>query len=397
MLGIATRIAQRLKLHSESASAECTPFEAEMRRRLWWSIILFDSRISEIADCRPVTLNPTWDCKIPLNVNDSELRPEMKRPPAIQGKSTEALFTVVRSELGEFLRHTEFYLDFSCPALKPLVPHLPNSPAPEAGELFKLEEMIEAQYLKFCDPGNPIHFMTAWTTRAYLAKCHLLEQQLRYSSSSVRRTEAQQNVATSYALRMLECDTKVMASALTKRFLWMNQSYFPFPAYIQIVQDLKMRPIMEQARYAWEAMSDNYEAWFGSHVYQDNSPFFRLFAKVVLQAWDACEAASTQLNGDLTPPRIVSSIRHTLMQKAQQAQNADTGQPEITMATSIDDFPTAISPPHRSLPYSIGMQEGLAMMGSDTFSGIPGQFSLGAHVDQLDWTAFGGQPGWGGF
>lgn len=50
MIGIAVRIAQRLGLHAESYNKEFSPFEAEMRRRLWWQIVLLDSRIGELAN-----------------------------------------------------------------------------------------------------------------------------------------------------------------------------------------------------------------------------------------------------------------------------------------------------------------------------------------------------------
>ena len=145
MLGVAIRIARRMGIHSESALARCTAVEAEMRRRLWWSLILFDTRIGEVASSKTTTLDPTWDCKIPLNVNDSDLRPEMKDPPANQANPTEALFAVVRSELGEFIRHSVFHLDFSSPALKPIAKNLQNGPAPAADEVIKLEEVIENQ------------------------------------------------------------------------------------------------------------------------------------------------------------------------------------------------------------------------------------------------------------
>ena len=395
MLGVAIRIAQRMGIHSESDLAKCTAVEAEMRRRLWWSLVLFDSRIGEIANSKITTLDPTWDCKIPLNVNDSDLRPEMKAPPAMQGKSTEALFTVVRSELGEFIRHTGFHLDFTSPALKPIAKHLPSGPAPEGGELTKLEEMIEDQYLKSCDQENPIHFMTIWTTRAYLSKCRLLEHHSRHSSPAVRRTKAERDAATSHALRTLECDTKIMTSSLTKGFLWLNQSYFPFPAYIQIVQDLRRRPISEQARQAWEIMSDNYEAWFDSQL-NDDSPFLKIFTKMVLQAWEASEAAFEQLGETLATPRIVSSVRHTLAQNARHAQDTNTEQPNINMDMGIDEFPMPIDFTTQSLPYSMGMQDEYAGMRSDMYSDIPGQASLEACMDQVDWIALGGQPGWGG-
>ena len=175
MLGVAIRIAERMGIHSESDLAKCTVLEAEMRRRLWWSLVLFDARISEMTNYKTTKLTPTWDCKIPLNVNDSDLRPEMKEPPEAVGKSTEAIFAVVRGELGEFVRNTMFYLDFTAPALKPIAKDVQNGPIPEGGELVTLDKMIEDRYLKSCDPENPLHFMTIWTARAFLAKYRLME------------------------------------------------------------------------------------------------------------------------------------------------------------------------------------------------------------------------------
>ena len=401
MIGVAIRIAQRMGIHSESALAKCTVLEAEMRRRLWWSLILYDYRISQMSISKSTTLDPTWDCKIPLNVNDSDLRPEMKVPPAIQGKSTEALFVVVRSEMGEFIRHTGFHLEFTCPALKPIAKKFQTGLAPDCGEMVKLEEMVEDQYLKFCDQENPIQFMTIWTTRAYVAKCLLLEHQSK-SGSSMRQTEAQRDAATNYALRALQCDTKVMTSPLTQGYLWLNQLYFPFPAYFQLVQDLRRRPFSEQAEKAWEIMSDNYQTWFNAKAQAwldpktgDENPFFQMFAKIVLQAWDACEAASKQLG--LTPPRIVSSIRHTMVEIGQHARKIDTKQPNPVKGMEIDDFtmPMSMGFTDQSLQYSTGILDDYTMMGQEISSGVPGQAPLDSHIDQLDWTALGGWPGWG--
>lgn len=126
---------------------ECPALEAEMRRRLWWSLMLFDTRICEMADYKAMMLTPTWDCRAPLNVNDFDLQPEMKDPPAVQGKSTEAIFAVVCSEMGEFVRHSAFHLDFISPALKTVAKAVQRGPVPEGGELVTLEKTIEDKYL----------------------------------------------------------------------------------------------------------------------------------------------------------------------------------------------------------------------------------------------------------
>ncbi len=313
MIGIAIRIAQRMGMNSESALANCeTVLEAEMRRRLWWSLVLFDTRIGEMADFKAAaTLNPTWDCRIPLNVNDSDLS-DIKELPAVQGRSTETLFAVVRAELGEFLRHSTYYLETTCPALKTVAKSLhPNPNSEDSGsELDNLEKMIEDKYLKLCDPDNHVHFMTIWFARGFIAKCRLTEHHVRCFSPSgpIHQTEQQRSIATSHALRLLECDTQCTSSPLIKGFLWLTQLYFPFPAYLQITQDLRTRPSSEEAEKAWDIMSDNYEARFANSVEITGNVFvrsrwFKLFAGVVIRAWDAREAAfSHQV---LMPPRIM--------------------------------------------------------------------------------------------
>lgn len=396
MLGLAIRIAQRMGIHSESTLTKSSPLEAEVRRRLWWSLVLFDSRISELSHSRAVTLEPSWDCKIPLNVGDSDLRPEMKSQPVAQKSSTEAVLAVVRGEIGEFLRHSTFYLDFTCPALKLVAKHSQNDNMSDERGLDQLETIIEDKYLKSCDPENPIHFMTIWTARSHIARCRLIEHLSRHADAGVHRTEAQRALATSHALRVLECDTKIMTSPLTKRFAWLNRFYFPFPAYIQTIQDLRRQSVSEQALYAWEVMSDNYEAWFDLR-FGENTLFFQIFAKIVLEAWSGFEAASTQLAQDLVPPRIVLSIRNTLAQIAQSAQDPGT-QPLDISDMAIDDFaiPTSAGFTNQNLLYGMGMENSYAMMGPGMYSSIPRRGPFNSHMNQVDWSALTPWPGWGG-
>ncbi|KAL8687300.1 MAG: hypothetical protein Q9218_006484 [Villophora microphyllina] len=412
LLGVAIRIAQRMGIHSESILAQCTVLEAEMRRRLWWSLMLFDARIGERTQMKVVTLDPTWDCKIPLNVNDSDLRPEMKVPPTVQTRS-EALFAVVRGELGDFVRHTGSHLDFTNPALKPIAKHVQNGLIPGGSELVRLEEMIEGQYLDSLDENNPLHFMTMWSARAYMAKCRLMEHHARFSNSSAGKTEAQRDAATSYAFRMLECDTKILTSPLIKGFRWLIRFYFPFPAYVQIVQDVRRRPNSELARQAWEILSDNYEAVNTSvNKIRDDSPFLRMLAKIFLQAWEACQAAAPQQ--EMATPRIVLALRQALGQTAGHPSIPAMQQPNTTMM-DLQGFDNFLSP--TPMPMSMGSTEQTALdhsgaqqdfagMGTDMYLDMPGealthtsmdQVNLDQldmdqlNMDQVDWTAFNAQ------
>jgi len=381
-------------IHSEVALAKCTAFEAEMRRRLWWPLILFDTRISELAGSNIAMLDPTWDCKIPVNVNDADLRPDMKMSPGTRRELTEAVFAVVRSELGEYLRHAAFHLHVDNSALKYLVKRFDDSLSLESGQLVKLGEMIEERYLKFCDEENPIHFMVTWTARASIAKYHLMEHNIRMSSSSTQRVEAQYDAAISHALRMLKCDTKVMSSPLTKGFTWLNQINFPFPAYYQITQDLRRRPMSEQAQQAWDVMSNNWAAWFNIH-FGTASPIFQLFTNLILQAWDAYESASKPAEKILTLPRIVSSIRGALIlaRSEMEETNLSRGMDSSGSLTSTQMSNVMLG---QNVTLDLGMQRDYTWMppGMDFAFDPPGQNPLDASMNQADWTAFGGPPGW---
>lgn len=229
MLAIARRIAQRMGIYSESTYTACTALEAEMRRGMWWSLVNFDHRIGELSNYKTTTLLPTWDCSTPLNVNDFEIRSGMKKSPAIHGNPTEALFAVVRSELADFIRHSAFHLNFVNPSLNTIAQpkDAPHDSVREGGELIAIGKVIEDKYLTFCDAEDPLHYMTIWTTRGSLARHRLLDHYSRHSTSSEQPTNAQRSAAISYALSMLECDTKLRTSPLTKGYLWLADFYFP--------------------------------------------------------------------------------------------------------------------------------------------------------------------------
>ena len=368
MLGVAIRIAQRMGIHNEATYAKVTALEAELRRRLWWSLVIFDHRICEMADYKSTTLLPTWDCRTPHNVNDFDIIPEMKTPPEAHEGPTEALFAIVRSELADFVRHSSYHLDYTNPSLKAIARGAQHRSVPEGGELDALERTIEHKYLRFCNPENPLHSMTIWMTQGHHAKNRLVEHYAKYHESSVHPTETQRDANISHALSMLECDTKLMTSPLTRGFVWLIRYHFPFLAYIHIVQDLKQRLASEHAGKAWEVMSDNYDAHF-TNVNKDDNALFELFSRIILQAWKACQRASEHLAQPLELPRMVSDIK----QKS-KAGESDAEQFKGDVGIILDDFlmPVPVSFGGYGLPY--------------TYPSIPGQVTMEPDGTQLDWT-----------
>lgn len=277
-----------MELNSESVNSKHTAMEAEMRRRLWWSLVLLDARVSEMSDFKCPILAPGWDCKPPSNIADFDLGSGSKTPPAKHDMITEATFTVVRCEIANFVRYSGFWLDFTNPCLKPLCRRPPPGPSANGDELAILERMVEERYLRYCNPDNPLHFMTIWMARSYLVKNRLLAHYARHARAPTKQSEVDRDLALGYALRLFECDTKLLASPLTKVFIWFSMTVlqFPFQAYIHVVQDLLKRPTGRLAGRAWTVMSENYTVRFTNWTGDDN-PLANIISRIVLQAWAA--------------------------------------------------------------------------------------------------------------
>lgn len=443
MLGIAMRIAQRLGIHNESMNAKCSVLDAEMRRRLWWSLVIFDHRICELSDYKTTMLSPTWHCKTPLNINDLDIRAEMTSAPVPHHRPSETLFAVVRSEMSDFLRHSAFHLDFTNPALKALVKnpstHSTHLTADSHGnELTALEQLMEDKYLSLCNPENPLHYMTIWVTRGHLARNRLLNYHARQHSpltfsgpdstsdpnsnsnpnSNTSHPYSQHDSTITYAMRMLECDTKLMASPLTKGYTWYMHNYFPFPAYIHIVRNLERRPTQPHAAEAWSVMSDNYDGRF-SDVAEDDNPLFKVFSGAILQAWEA-RLSGTGQTGDTTGgekqtedeeevPRIVVKIKRRLAE-LHAATTASTTtmntQPGAVPAQDATTVPGTMLPTMQmdnmggsAFPYGNNALAGPEFPDSwdvssspSSFGAMPGRGAGWFDYGPLDWSTMGWNP-----
>lgn len=112
LVGIAVRIAQRMGLNIDGTTYGLPPFQVEMRRRVWWQIMLLDIRVSELSGAGHSVLGHSWETKLPLNVNDSDLFPDMRDPPLEHPGATEMIFVLQRCEVSFFDRW--FFLSGSC-------------------------------------------------------------------------------------------------------------------------------------------------------------------------------------------------------------------------------------------------------------------------------------------
>lgn len=136
------------------------PFETEMRRRLWWQIIFIDLRVGELAGCPPSMLQHLRTTKIPLNVNDSDLYPDMREPPTEHTGITEMIHVLPRCEI------IKMYLEAK------LFNRPPRMTIPDS-QIDAFDALIEEKYLKWCDDDVPWHVLAKLAIKSALAKVRL--------------------------------------------------------------------------------------------------------------------------------------------------------------------------------------------------------------------------------
>lgn len=365
-------------IDNERKLAKCSTFEAEMRRRLWWSLIIFDNRMCEMSHYASSSLTPIWDCRVPMNVNDTDLRPDTKSAPMPYERPTEAIFVFLRSRLNDCVRFSRFHLDLTNPRLKPLARLVPNGSGAESEAIDELSHLVEGNYLKLCDPDNALHFVTIWSTRSFLARLRLLE----YYASTYRSidflTDVQRDSAALYAISMIECDTELMTAPHARRFAWWAHAYFPAPAYIHIVQDLKKRPSQAHNQRCWDAMSQNYDVRF-KREHPGINPFFKIMTKIILQAWAAREAVYSGRGEQIETPTIVSDIQEKtlLLNSSEDVTLPRPYLDGLNKASSSDEY-------RSDTTSRLGMQQGDSAP-LDECGCIFGQATMAADWTQFDW------------
>lgn len=103
LTGLAVGMGQGLRLHQYESNISV--FDMEMRRRLWWQILLIDGRAAQLAHSPgPIMLSPGLEFTLPSNLNDADISPSMTGQPIPHKGPTEMLFCLLRYELGKFLK-----------------------------------------------------------------------------------------------------------------------------------------------------------------------------------------------------------------------------------------------------------------------------------------------------
>ncbi|KAF2622361.1 hypothetical protein BU25DRAFT_377836 [Macroventuria anomochaeta] len=269
LTGLVVRIAQTLGIHRDGSHFGLAPFEIEMRRRLWWQVCILDARSSEDHGCDPTIVEAQFDAKMPLNVNDTDLHPDMTECPQERTGFTDMTFSLIRFEVANIFRRilyippgpvrcTELFANFSI--------------AEKEKWITECHQQMEDKYLKDCDMSIPLCWVTATISRLIMSKMWLIvyhPHQRKDGGASLPQETKDKLFITS--LENVEYSMLLETEARTMKWGWLFRTYVQWHAIAFLLSELCVRTKGEAVERAWRALEATAGRWW--FPLNDSSPY----------------------------------------------------------------------------------------------------------------------------
>ena len=271
--GLAIRLAQSIGLHRDGACLQLSPFETEMRLRLWWHLCVLDSRAPEDQGFEPTVDIVNRGLRLPLNVNDNQICPDMTSFPMESDAWTEMSFFLIQTE--------------ACRLLHPILETQEQHPADALLDITAKRKIIQehprylaAKYGISSGPGAPTDLSHIAVQHVSTA-CKKIEfvLQLREEISTQKQKGAQQEDATPDILKPsfklacdgLESNYVLLKKGLASRFKWFFSMYTQWYALAYVLRCLCSSPCGFETERAWVLVEELFPCGLSLHDHSAGS------------------------------------------------------------------------------------------------------------------------------
>jgi hypothetical protein len=356
-------------LHRDGETLGLSPFESEMRRRLWWQILIMDTKTAVLSGLSPTVLARDCHTKAPRNVNDGDIFPAATEPFKDREGPTEMIFCLLNYRVAKFIIET--------PGVETMVMVMEGgSDDPDGGpteeqlsgyrrSFEKLGKELLEILDKYCDPrAGPVHEM------AIRMRQHLLDMINEILTPARLRPEWGSEMKTAkdntfmVAIRTLEHEEKHYISAKDKGFAWYMHIHFQLDVFLYVAGQLCHRTEGSLVSRAWRQVEVVYT--FHPELFDVTNKMHAGLAVFILKAWKRREETIFARTGQLPEmPSYVGKLRSCMPN---------------------DDYKTEPTPPNPYTPSSL----------AETLTITP-ENPLDQFLDYLDpsslgWDMFGSTP-----
>ncbi|KAI1736353.1 hypothetical protein F4680DRAFT_265306 [Xylaria scruposa] len=242
MTGLLIRMAQALGLHRDGLHFKhLTPFEVDIRRRVWYAVCALDVRASEDQGTEMTIQHGAFDTKLPWNIDDDDIGVHTKEMPIERPGITDMTFALISMEISNISRQMVS----------------PGVSLDEQNRLLDaIYDQLENRYLRFStEPDSIAHWVMVVITRLVGAKLTLFTHlPVLFSSPSEHFSDEVRNKLLVAAIEVAEFNDALNSEKACRHWRWIYQTYTHWHAVVYLLIDICRRPWSPLVDRAWVAL-----------------------------------------------------------------------------------------------------------------------------------------------
>ncbi|ORY68879.1 fungal-specific transcription factor domain-containing protein [Pseudomassariella vexata] len=239
MTGLLIRMAQALGMHRDGSHFHhLTPFEVEMRRRVWWVVCILDVRASEDQGIDLTISSGSFDTRTPINLNDADISPDTKITPTECQGFTDMTFPMLSIEMCEITRRM-----------------MAGPPGFEEQSrlLNEMNDKSEHGYLQYsADSANICYWVGVICMRLLVAKMTLITHlPVLFSSPSEHFSDEIRDKLLVSAIEVAEHNHALNSEHACHHWRWVYQTFTHWHVIVYLLIEMTRRPWSSIVERAW--------------------------------------------------------------------------------------------------------------------------------------------------
>ena len=299
-------------------------FEQEMRVRLWWQICTQDVLARHLFSSKDIqdgaSLIP--HIRLPLNINDAELHPDMAKEPTDIARASEMVYVLMKYEGIQWAQSQRTQRQQTKPLTKL--------------DFEELQKILYMKYIMHCDSRIPLH----------AAAQTLAESSIRIVSYMKNRMQAEGGVPSDelfeLAIEVLEIDRANRKLPFATQLIW-HGGPVQIDALVHILMKLRQVVAGDAAAKGWDLVA-NFWTEQNDGDWEGDATFFDKLADLTLEAWNERRKELLAVYG----PSMIDSLTLPYIKRFQEARGSRhsnaptefgyTAQPVSLQSTSSGDL-----------------------------------------------------------
>jgi hypothetical protein len=250
LVASAIRMAECMGLHRDGENYGLNPLEIHIRRLIWHQLCFLDIRTCEATGPRPNIRRDEFDTKLPLNIDDADIRPDGP-PPTSRDCWTEMTVSNIRFECNEMIRTV--WVDR---------PRLERRKISLTAVLSKIETFrrnMAANYDRMIDERLPIPKLGKLLLSCLPSRMILMVLHRYHNSGNSPMPDRLRKIMLANGVQALEDGIAMESLPELQPYVWYCGAYQQFHSAYTLLLEVFLYPMRAEADRIWKCLDYIYE------------------------------------------------------------------------------------------------------------------------------------------